>query len=79
MYGLLKLISLSELFFRVMNSVCPICKGDVSDSDDKVELREKGSAGIEEASQERKDSITVNSGTLTTRHVDRLIPTNFQL
>ena len=62
-----------------MNSVCPIYKGDVSDSDDKVELREKGSAGIEEGSQERKDNITVNSGTLSTRHVDRLILTNFQL
>ena len=59
-----------------MNSVCPICKLDVSDSDDKVELREKGS---EAASQERKDSITVNSGTLSTRHVDRLIPTHFKL
>ena len=29
--------------------------------------------------QERKDSITVNSGTLFTRHVNRLIPTNFKL
>ena len=45
-----------------MNSVCPICKVDASDSDDKVELREKGSAGIEAASRERQDSITVNSG-----------------
>ena len=62
-----------------MNSVCLICKGDVSDGDDKVVLREKGSAGINKASQERKDSITVNSGTLFTRHVDRLIPTNFKL
>ena len=62
-----------------MNSVCPICKGDVSDGDDKVVLCEKGSAGINNASQERKDSITVNSGTLSTRHVDRLIPTNFKL
>ena len=40
-----------------MNSVCPMCKGDVSDGEDKVVLREKGSAGIKKtASQERKDS-----------------------
>ena len=78
-YGLLKLIYLPELFFRVMNSVYPICKGDVSDGEDKVVLHEKGSAGINEASHERKDSITVNSLTLSTRHVDRLIPTNFKL
>ena len=45
-----------------MNSVCPICKGDVSDGEDKVVLREKGSAGVNKASQERKDSIQVNSG-----------------
>ena len=62
-----------------MNSVCPICKLNVSDGDNKVVLSEKGSAEINKASQERKDSITVNSGTLSTRHVDRLIPTNFKL
>ena len=62
-----------------MNNVCPISKGDVSDGDDKVVLREIGNAGINKASQERKDSITVNSRTLSTRHVDRLMPTNFKL
>ena len=53
-YGLLKLMSLSELFFRVMNSVCPICKGDASDSDDKVELREKRRAGMRKLVKKEK-------------------------
>ena len=38
-----------------MNSVCPISKGDISDGDDKVVLCEKGSAGMNNTSQERKD------------------------
>ena len=46
-----------------MNLNCPLCGGNVSEgSEDTVVLREKGSAGINKASQERKDSIIVKSG-----------------
>ena len=45
-----------------MDRSCPICKGDVIGDEDTVVLREKGSAGIDKASQERNDTLEVHSG-----------------
>ena len=47
-----------------MNSKCPICQEDVCNGKDTVVLQEKGSASINKAGEERKDSINVVPGSV---------------
>ena len=46
----------------VNQDTCPICREDLGDASDVVEVRQKGADGINSASVQRGDDIVVSAG-----------------
>ena len=62
-----------------MNSLCAICNEDVFDKKNTVVLGEKGSVGVNKASDERGDNIKVKSGDIIHTKCRRLYTNKIQI
>jgi len=57
----------------VNQETCPICREDLGDASDVVEVRQKGADGINSASVQRGDDVDVSAGGKSTLKMSKAV------